>query len=180
MVDDSGPDGGRTSGLPYWVHWPALLRNPHYLSARYPGPFGGARLRVEISKDVVRSDFVREIEDLSEQNILQCYQCGECSSGCPVSAEMDVLPNTVIRLIQLGQEEAVMAAESPWVCASCYTCYVRCPKGVSIAKLMEAVRLRHLRQATHGDRFNLRDLPEEARARLPPIALISCARKYSQ
>jgi heterodisulfide reductase subunit C len=129
---------------------------------------------------VVRSNFVQEIEDLSGQNILQCYQCGECSSGCPVAAEMDVLPNQVIRYIQLGQEEAVMEAESPWVCASCYTCYVRCPKGVGVAQIMEAVRLRHLRIATHGDHFNIRDLTGEARARLPPIALVSCARKFSQ
>jgi heterodisulfide reductase subunit C len=129
---------------------------------------------------VVRSDFVHEIEEISGQNILQCYQCGECSSGCPVSAEMDVLPNQVIRFIQLGQEDAVLAAESPWVCASCYMCYVRCPKDVGVAQIMEAVRLVHLREATHGDHFNIRDLPEEARARLPPIALISCARKFSQ
>ena len=129
---------------------------------------------------MVRSDFVRGIEDISDQRILQCYQCGECSSGCPVAADMDVLPNTVIRLIQLGQEEAVMAAESPWVCASCYACSVRCPKDVRIAQVMEAVRLWHLRKAIHGDHFNISDLPEEARARLPPIALISCARKFSQ
>lgn len=135
---------------------------------------------MEISKDVVQSDFVHKVEDLSGQNILQCYQCGECSSGCPVASEMDVLPNQVIRLIQLGQEDAVMAAESPWVCASCYTCYVRCPKGVSIAQLMEAVRLLHLRRQVHGDRFSPRDVPEAERARLPPIALIACTRKYTQ
>ena len=128
----------------------------------------------------MQSDFVHKVEDLSGQNILQCYQCGECSSGCPVAAEMDVLPNQVIRLIQLGQEDAVMAAESPWVCASCYTCYVRCPKGVGIAQLMEAVRLLHLRRQVHGDRFNPRDVPEAERARLPPIALIACTRKYTQ
>lgn len=133
-----------------------------------------------ISRDVVQGDFVERVEDLSGQNILQCYQCGECSSGCPVAAEMDVLPNQIIRLIQLGQEEAVMAAESPWVCASCYTCYVRCPKGVGIAQIMEAVRLLHLRKQLHGDHLNVRDIPEAVRASLPPIALIACARKYTQ
>jgi heterodisulfide reductase subunit C len=129
---------------------------------------------------VVQGDFVQEIEELSGENVLQCYQCGECSSGCPVAAEMDVLPNQVIRLVQLGQEEAVMAAESPWVCASCHTCYVRCPKGVSVARLMEAIRLRHLREANYGDHFNIRHLTEDERGRLPPIAIIACARKFSQ
>ena len=129
---------------------------------------------------MVRGEFVHDIEELSGQNILQCYQCGECSAGCPMSADMDVLPNQIIRLIQLGQEGLVMAAESPWVCASCFTCYVRCPKGVDIAKLMEAVRLRHLRQQAHGDHVDLRDILREDLERLPPIALIAAARKYTQ
>jgi heterodisulfide reductase subunit C len=129
---------------------------------------------------VVRGQFVQDIEELSGQNILQCYQCGECSAGCPMSAEMDVLPNMVIRLVQLGQEEAVMAAESPWVCASCFTCYVRCPKGVDVARIMEAVRLRHLREQAYGDHLGLRDIPPEDLARLPPIAIIAAARKYTQ
>ncbi len=97
-----------------------------------------------------------------------------------MSAEMDVLPNQIIRLVQLGQEDEVLAAESPWVCASCHTCYVRCPKGVSVARIMEAVRQVNLRKADYGDHVNIRDLTPEQRAALPPIALISCARKYSQ
>ena len=155
-------------------------RIPYLRSWRYPRPLGGARLRIEISKEVVRGDFVCEIEDLTDQKILRCYQCGECSAGCPVSAEMDVLPNTIIRLIQLGQEEAVMAAESPWVCASCFTCYVRCPKDVNIAKIMEAVRLRHLRQQAHGDYVVLRDMLHEDLERFPPIAIIAASRKFTQ
>jgi heterodisulfide reductase subunit C len=129
---------------------------------------------------VVRGDFVRDVEELSGQTILQCYQCGECSAGCPVAAEMDLLPNQIIRLVQLGQEEAVMAAESPWICASCFTCFVRCPKGVDIAKIMEAVRLLHLREQAHGDYVVLRDMLREDLERFPPIALIAASRKYTQ
>jgi len=137
-------------------------------------------LRIAISREVVQGDFVREIEQLSGQNILQCYQCGECSAGCPISAEMDVLPNHIIRLIQLGQADEVMAAQSPWLCASCFTCFVRCPKGVDIASIMEAVRLRHLREQASGDYVVLKDMLREDLERLPPIALISSLRKYTQ
>lgn len=148
--------------------------------AQYPRVTGGAGLRVAISRSVLGSDFVREMEALSGQNFLKCYQCGECSAGCPLSAEMDVLPNQVIRFLQLGQEEDVMAAQSPWLCASCFTCYVRCPKEVDIASIMEAVRLRHLRQQAHGDHVDLADVPPEELERLPPIALIANLRKYTQ
>jgi len=147
---------------------------------RYPGRPGGVRLRIAISRDVVRGPIVHDVETLSGQNILQCYQCGECSAGCPMSAEMDVLPNHIIRLVQLGQEAEVMAAQSPWVCASCFTCYVRCPKGVDIARIMEAIRLRHLREQASGDYVVLKDMLREDIERLPPIALVSALRKYTQ
>ena len=46
----------------------------------------------------------------------------------------------MIRFIQLGLLQE--ACESPfiWVCASCYTCTVRCPRGVKIAEEMLALR----------------------------------------
>ena len=80
-----------------------------------PADLEVSTLRISIAREVVQGDFVRDIEQLSGQNILQCYQCGECSAGCPISAEMDVLPNHIIRLIQLGQADEVMAAQSSLV-----------------------------------------------------------------
>jgi heterodisulfide reductase subunit C len=145
-----------------------------------PADLEVSTLRISIAREVVQGDFVRDIELLSGQNILQCYQCGECSAGCPISAEMDVLPNHIIRLIQLGQADEVMAAQSPWLCASCFTCFVRCPKGVDIASIMEAVRLRHLREQAEGDHVVLKDVLREHLERLPPIALVSNLRKYTQ
>jgi heterodisulfide reductase subunit C len=73
-----------------------------------------------------------------------------------------------------------MAAQSPWLCASCFTCFVRCPKGVDIASLMEAVRLRHLREQASGDYVVLKDVLREDLEGLPPIALVSSLRKYTQ
>jgi len=57
---------------------------------------------------------------------------------------------------------------------------VRCPKGVDIASLMEAVRLRHLREQASGDYVVLKDVLREDLEHLPPIALVSSLRKYTQ
>ncbi len=54
--------------------------------------------------------WVREIETLSEQTLLACYQCGRCSAGCPMVGEMDLLPNQVIRLAQLGMHSVLELA----------------------------------------------------------------------
>lgn len=69
-----------------------------------------------------------------------CVQCGRCSAGCPVAFETEHTPRNIIRFIQLGLLQE--ACESPflWVCATCYTCTVRCPRGVKIAEEMLALR----------------------------------------
>ncbi|MCL6622087.1 MAG: 4Fe-4S dicluster domain-containing protein [Syntrophobacterales bacterium] len=66
-----------------------------------------------------------------------CYQCKKCSAGCPLTFAMDLLPDTVIRLALLGQEEALLRCRTIWVCASCVTCTTRCPNGIDIAGVMD-------------------------------------------
>src|SRR5271166_5989050 len=79
-------------------------------------------------------------ERLSATSLRDCYQCGKCSAGCPMADSMDVLPNRLIRLVQLGQIEKAMRAESIWKCVSCMTCTARCPKSVDCAGVMDALR----------------------------------------
>ena len=97
-------------------------------------------MRIRLSAEVLKSDLVRRIEEISGQDLLACYQCGECSAGCPVAFAMDMLPSQVIRLVQLGQVEEALESETIWFCAACQTCYARCPKGVDLSRIMEALR----------------------------------------
>ncbi len=132
-------------------------------------------MRTHISRKKIRNAFVRKVEELSGQNLLVCYQCGKCSAGCPQADGMDLLPNQVIRLAQLGEQEELVESKTIWVCASCLTCNVRCPKGVKIAEVMEAVRQIVLRK--RKDRLRIETLSPEERESLPPIALIASFRK---
>ncbi len=93
------------------------------------------------------SEFIREVAAVSGVDIRPCYQCQKCSAGCPVSGAMDLLPNQVIRQIQYGRREKVLASRSIWVCASCQTCSVRCPNAIDFARVMDG--LRHL--AMHSE-----------------------------
>jgi heterodisulfide reductase subunit C2 len=69
-----------------------------------------------------------------------CYQCGKCSAGCPMAEHMDLLPNQLVRLAQLGRIDRGMRCEAIWKCVSCVTCSVRCPKSVDCAGVMDAFR----------------------------------------
>ncbi len=123
-----------------------------------------------------KKDFIKKVEEISGQNIMKCNQCGKCSAGCPVISQMDSLPNQVIRLVQLG-DESVLEENTIWLCASCFTCAVRCPKGVDLAKVMEALRLLTLRK--DKDHIEIEEIPREELDKLPPIAVVSNFRKMT-
>lgn len=84
--------------------------------------------------------FVTDVEEHGGKNAHLCYQCGTCSGGCPVVFMMDKTPRKLIRMINLGMRDAVLATDTIWLCASCFTCTTRCPRGIDIAKVMTACR----------------------------------------
>ena len=130
---------------------------------------------VSLSQQVLKGDFVRKVKEISGQDLLACNQCGKCSAGCPVAFAMDLLPNQVIRLAQLGQEE-VLQSKTIWLCASCLTCASRCPRGVDLSKVMDAMRLIVLRSGIPA--LALSDLEKEHLQQAPQLALIASMRKY--
>jgi heterodisulfide reductase subunit C len=132
---------------------------------------------IKISKKNVRNKFVEKVEELSGQDLFACYQCGKCSAGCPAVSQMDILPNQIIRLAQLGLRDELFKSKSIWICASCMTCNTRCPKGINIAEVIEAIRQILLRK--RKDHVEIKNLTEEEKRCVPPIALIASFRKYT-
>ncbi|HUV44101.1 MAG TPA: 4Fe-4S dicluster domain-containing protein [Dehalococcoidales bacterium] len=134
-------------------------------------------MRVKLSRASLRSEFCAKVSELSGQDLNLCYQCGKCSAGCPMSFAMDLLPNQVMRLVQLGLAEDIAGCKTIWLCASCLACTVRCPRGVDIARVMEALRLLSLRK--NIDFVSPSQMGQEAIAELPQIALVSGFRKFT-
>jgi len=80
------------------------------------------------------------VESLAHTRLRDCYQCGKCSAGCPAAEHMDLLPNQLLRLVQLGRIEKAARSEAIWECVSCMTCTTRCPKSVDCAGVLDALR----------------------------------------
>jgi len=89
----------------------------------------------------VSREFLLAVQQESQQNVLRCYQCGKCSAGCPLAYAMDLGPRRVMRAVQLGLKDYVLSCTSIWICVSCETCSVRCPREIDIARVMESLRM---------------------------------------
>ncbi len=89
------------------------------------------------------SDLAFELKEKTNTDVLQCYQCGKCSAGCPLSSEMDYSPHTVMRMLQTGDpglEKKILSSLTIWLCLSCEMCYSRCPMSIEIPKVMDFLR----------------------------------------
>lgn len=74
------------------------------------------------------------------EKIKSCIQCGTCSASCPTAYAMDYTPRQIIAALRAGQWERVLRSNTPWLCASCYYCTVRCPSGIEFTDLMYALK----------------------------------------
>jgi len=94
---------------------------------------------LKYSEETVHN-FRDTIKRLSGEDVARCYQCGKCTAGCPVARDMDIMPNQVMRLAQLGLEEWALSSSTIWLCLSCETCSTRCPEDIDIARVMDTLR----------------------------------------
>ena len=86
------------------------------------------------------NELLKHVEEATGTAVGMCYQCGKCTGGCPVCAEHPGGPREVIRLIQLGHRREAYTMAAAWRCVGCLTCGVRCPLGIDVPKVMDAVR----------------------------------------
>jgi heterodisulfide reductase subunit C len=75
------------------------------------------------------------------EKLLSCFQCGTCTSDCPVARFSDSYrPRTLIHMAQLGLKDRVLNSDTLWLCAACFTCTDRCPQEVEVANVIRVFR----------------------------------------
>jgi len=94
------------------------------------------------AKKISDSDFyfAASIKKKSKVNINLCWQCYTCTTGCPFSDLMDIMPNQAIRSIQLGEKRSLLESSTIWLCVGCNSCAAECPVGIDMPSVMSALR----------------------------------------
>jgi heterodisulfide reductase subunit D len=88
----------------------------------------------------MKASFIDQVNELSGQTTQLCYHCHKCTAGCPTAFAMEYGPDRVLRLIQFGQRERLLASRDPWLCLSCEMCGAHCPNDIDINEVMIALK----------------------------------------
>jgi heterodisulfide reductase subunit C len=59
---------------------------------------------------------------------------------------MDLTPRQMWRLAQLGFQDQVLHSKAMWLCSLCYTCHVRCPRGIPLTETIVKLKQLALRE----------------------------------
>jgi len=90
-----------------------------------------------------------------------CIQCGTCSATCPVSHYMDFTPRKIIAMVREGFKDEVLGSFTIWLCASCHSCTVDCPREIKITDVMYALKQMAIAEGLYPKRFPIPILAQE-------------------
>jgi heterodisulfide reductase subunit C len=89
-----------------------------------------------------KGTFQEEVIDATPdgERLVHCLQCGSCGGSCPSGGDMEYTPRTLIAMINAGDRDAVLAANTMWACVSCYFCTSRCPQEIPITDIIYTLK----------------------------------------
>jgi heterodisulfide reductase subunit C len=75
------------------------------------------------------------------EDLFECYQCGKCSSFCPVfnKSPDHFNPRRIIEKALIGAP-SLLEDISLWRCTTCYECVENCPQGVNFVDIIMGLR----------------------------------------
>lgn len=85
-------------------------------------------------------EFSRDLQALTGENVMLCYQCKKCTLGCPSAYTMRMKPHELMRAAQLGLAEEIYWSGAIWICLSCETCNTRCPQDINLIRVIDGLR----------------------------------------
>jgi heterodisulfide reductase subunit C len=75
------------------------------------------------------------------EGLLKCFGCSDCAASCPVRFfDERYNPRKIIRLTLLGMKHEVLSSPFLWLCAHCHACTERCPQGIMVAEVINAIK----------------------------------------
>jgi len=75
-----------------------------------------------------------------QDKIHACIQCGTCTASCPNEFAMDLTPRKLWRMVLMEETEDIFASQTFTLCSACYSCSLRCPRGLPLTEAMHDLK----------------------------------------
>jgi heterodisulfide reductase subunit C2 len=108
-----------------------------------------------INRNKQETDILKEIKETSGIDITSCLQCKKCSNGCSVGSMTKTSPSEIIRKLQFESSNEIFESDLIWMCASCETCYSRCPMKINMASVLDALRMLSVKKSKTKHKENV-------------------------
>ncbi len=95
------------------------------------------------------------------EGLMSCLQCGTCSGTCPLSIYMDFAPRRIIAFVREGFRREALTSQTIWLCASCYSCAVHCPRQIHITDVMYSLKREAMQENLYPARYPIPVLAQE-------------------
>jgi len=88
----------------------------------------------------VNPNLIDDVKHYGADDVVKCYQCGNCSAACTHSKGEHVFPRKSVHYLQLGLEKPLRASLDPWLCYYCGECSDQCPREAEPGETMMSLR----------------------------------------
>jgi len=106
---------------------------------------------------------------IQETKTYYCFECGKCTSICPVARyDPSFSPRALIEDALLGFEDELVFNQKLFSCLTCYTCQQRCPCDVDFPMFIRKARVIAQDNGQHGTYAHAGQLQSLARLMASP------------
>ena len=85
-------------------------------------------------------EFIQQLNKLSGNRMVRCFQCGTCSATCVNSPDLSPFPRKEMAWANWGIKDRLLSNVDIWICYNCNNCSTRCPRDARPGDVLAAVR----------------------------------------
>lgn len=95
--------------------------------------------RVDLTGHALDRAFIHALAPVGE-TLRNCMQCGSCSATCASAFAMDYTPRQLWHMARLGMKDNVLNSKTLWLCSTCYSCTLRCPRDLPLTETIGTLK----------------------------------------
>ena len=95
--------------------------------------------RIDLTGPALDRAFMHALAPARE-TLRNCMQCGSCTATCASAFAMDYTPRQLWHMSRLGLKDEVLNSGTLWLCSTCYSCTLRCPRDLPLTETIGTLK----------------------------------------